>query len=135
MPHDLRIDNIDSIEDEKWRPYRNLACAVLVRALKDAAQEDWTAETFHSQRSDKCTPADKTSAQFFLYNDPESLSFWVSLAGLKTAAFKDFLKGKKLDTADIRERLKLGTYDKMFRVRKGYKKQPETNMLQDEDLF
>tara|TARA_R100000306_G_C4302078_1_gene105619 strand:+ start:10 stop:417 length:408 start_codon:yes stop_codon:yes gene_type:complete len=134
MLNDLRIDNIDAIEDENWRPCRNLACAVLVRALKDAAQDDWTSETFHSQRSDKCTPADKASAQFFLYNDPESLSFWVSLAGLKTGAFKGFLKGKKLDTADIRERLKLGTYDKMFRVRKGYKKQPETNMLQDEDL-
>ena len=134
MPHDLRIGNIDAIEDENWRPCRNLACAVLVRALKDAAQDDWTPATFHSQRSDKCTPADKSSAQFFLYNDPESLFFWVSLAGLKWAVFQDFLKDTKLDTADVRARLKLGTYDKMFRVRKGYKKQPETNMLQDEDL-
>ena len=131
----MRIDNIDAIEDENWRPCRNLACAVLVRALKDASRKDLPGNLSYAGRGDKCTPADKASAEFFLYKDPVSLFFWVSLAGLKWGAFQHFLKKNKLDTADVRSRLKLGSYDKMFRVRKGYKKQPETNMLQDEDLF
>ena len=122
MLKNLRIDNIDDLEDENWRPCRNLACAVLVRALKDASQKDIDpTDTYYTPRTDKCTPADKASAQFFLYDDTESLRFWLGMAGIKFRAFQEFLKGNDLDTDEGRAKLKLGAWDKILRVRKGYK--------------
>ena len=122
MWHDLRVDNIDDLDDANWRPFRNLACAVLVRALKDASQKDIDpTDTYYTPRTDKCTPADKASAQFFLYRDDESLRFWLEMAGVKWRAFQEFLKGNDLDTDEVRAKLKLGAWDKILRVRKGYK--------------
>ena len=98
-----------------------MACAVLVRALKDASRKDWPSEQSYEGRADKCTPADKASAQFFLYRDADSLRFWVTMAGIRWLSFKDFLSNNKLDSDEVRSKLKLGAWDKIIRVRKGYK--------------
>ena len=106
------------ITTNDWDPYKNMACAVLVRALKDASSQD--PPPFGSERyvrgSDKCTFADKSSAVFFLYEDMESLRFWVRMAGIRWRAFRDFLANNKLDSEEVRVQLKLGSWDKIHRV-------------------
>ena len=89
---------------------------MLVRALKDASRKDWPYDKY-SSRSDKTTPADKATAEFFLHKDKESLRFWTKVAGIELSVFEKFLRENKLDSDEARAKLKLGAWDKGQYVR------------------
>jgi hypothetical protein len=95
-----------------------MACAVLVRAIKDASRKDPSPlnNSSYIEASDKCTFADKNSAMFFLYNDLDSLRFWVVMSGIRWSVFQKFLLNNKLDTQSVRDSLKLNAWDKGQRV-------------------
>ena len=90
---------------------KELACAVLCRALKDAAYDD----EWHEVRGKtyKHVRRHKIDALRFLYEDPRGLLFWCRMANINFKSLIQFLSAHQLDTPEMREKLH-GAYVQEF---------------------